>query len=167
VLRLPALRLLERAAAVLRRLGLGGIVDRARRLVLPRLGDFSEQVGEITLTGDVELHSHYVRELKESDRERASAELFSAAVREGSMVLDVGAHLGYFWPVSAGRPSSRSSRIRRRSVTCAATSRRTASPTECASSSRQQAIIAGRRRSFSAREGTSRRFTRAARAIGL
>jgi FkbM family methyltransferase len=106
VLRLPLLRLLERAAAVLRRLGLGGLVDRVRGRALAGLGDFSETVGDVTLAGDVALHSHYVRQLQAGDRERGTAEQFSDAIAEGAVVLDLGAYLGYF-TVLAGKRGAR------------------------------------------------------------
>ena len=103
MLRIPLLRLLERVAAALRRMGLGGLVDRARGRALRRLGDFTERVGDVTLTGDVALHSHYVRQLKEGERESATLRLFTEAVGQGSVVLDIGAHLGHFSIVAARR----------------------------------------------------------------
>ena len=103
MLRIPLLRLLERVAALLRRVGLGGLVDRARGRALRRLGDFTERVGDVTLTGDVALHSHYVRQLKEGEREHATADLFSRAIAEGRVVLDIGAHLGYFTALAGRR----------------------------------------------------------------
>src|SRR5215217_1038826 len=101
--RLALLRLLERAAALLRRVGLGGLVDRARAPALSALGEFTQQVGGVVLSGDTALHSHYVRQLQEKDREGATMRAFSEAVRDGAVVLDIGAHLGYFTVLAAKR----------------------------------------------------------------
>jgi len=100
------LRLLERVAALLRRLGLGGLVDRLRGRALSELGDFTERVGDITLTGDIALHSHYVRQLQGDERELATGALFAESIGEGAVVLDLGAYLGYF-TVLAGRRGAR------------------------------------------------------------
>jgi len=103
VLRLPLLRLLERIAGLLRKLGLGGLVDRMRVGVLRGLGEFSERIGEVVLSGDVALHSHYVRQLKEADREGATLRRFTEAVGPGTVVLDIGTHLGHFAALAAKR----------------------------------------------------------------
>ena len=84
MLRLPLLRLFERIAAVLRRVGLGAMVDRARGTALRRLGDFTDTVDGVTLSGDVALHSHYVRALQEAQREHSTVRVFVEAVREGA-----------------------------------------------------------------------------------
>jgi FkbM family methyltransferase len=101
--RITLLKALERPASLLRRAGLGAAVDRARRVVAPRLGRFTVDVRGVRLSGDTQAHSHYVRELLEDDRERHVAELFEQSVPHGGLVLDVGAHLGYFSLLAARR----------------------------------------------------------------
>jgi FkbM family methyltransferase len=103
VTRITVLQLLERGAALLRCAGLGGLVDRARARLLPRIGRFTVDVRGIKLSGDTAAHSHYVRELTEHDRERHVADLFERSVPAGGLVLDVGAHLGYFSLLAARR----------------------------------------------------------------
>jgi FkbM family methyltransferase len=98
--RLVLLRGLERGAAVLRRAGLGAVVDRVRDRTLDRYGRVSVEVDGITV-GGVAAHAHYLRELRDDARERHMAELFAQAVPAGGLVLDVGAHLGYFTLLAA------------------------------------------------------------------
>jgi FkbM family methyltransferase len=100
--RLILLRGLERGAAVLRRAGLGAVVDRVRARTLDRYGHVVVDVDGIRL-GGVAAHAHYVRELRDDARERHMAKLFEQAVPAGGLVLDVGAHLGYFTLLAARR----------------------------------------------------------------
>jgi FkbM family methyltransferase len=93
---------LERGAAVLRRIGFGAVVDWVRDRTLDRFGRLSVDVDGIKLSG-VAAHSHYVRELRDDDRERRMADLFEQAVPPRGFVLDVGAHLGYFTLLAARR----------------------------------------------------------------
>src|SRR6185312_7537982 len=64
---------------------------------------FTERVGDVTLAGDVGLHSHFVRQLKEDEREQATGAMFAESVTEGSVVLDIGAYLGYFTALAGKR----------------------------------------------------------------
>ncbi len=88
---------------MLRRAGLGGVVDRSRDRWLRRVGEFTADVQGIRLSGETAAHSHYVRQLLDDDRERYVADLFEQAVASGTLVLDVGAHLGYFSLLAARR----------------------------------------------------------------
>jgi FkbM family methyltransferase len=99
---LSLIRRLERGAAVLRRLGLGTLVDRVRDRTLYRLGRVTVDVDGIALGGNA-AHSHYLAELRDDARERHMAALFEQAVPAGGLVLDVGAHLGYFTLLAARR----------------------------------------------------------------
>jgi FkbM family methyltransferase len=101
--RLTLLRGLERGAALMRRAGLGAVVDHSRARMLRRVGDFTADVGGINLSGDTTAHSHYVRQLLDDERERYVADLFAEAVPTGGLVLDIGAHLGYFSLLAARR----------------------------------------------------------------
>lgn len=99
---------LERLGGLLRRLGLGRLVDRVRPFTMRRLGRLRAEVDGVVLTGTVASHTSYVRELQ-AGRERFMAGLFADAISDGLSVLDAGAHLGYFTIRAAQRvgPSGR------------------------------------------------------------
>lgn len=80
---------------MLRRLGLGGLVEGVARRVAPSVGSFSIEVDGLTLEGDHIGQLYYVRELVESGRESYFVELLAAAAVPGSTVLEGGAHIGY------------------------------------------------------------------------
>src|SRR4051812_34350646 len=99
--RIAMLKALERVAAVMRRAGLGRAVDAVRGRAVRRLGQFTVEVDGVVLTGDTAAHSSYVRELLDEGREGQVSALFEEAVPAGGLVLDVGAHLGYFTLIAA------------------------------------------------------------------
>lgn len=98
---MSALRGLERGAAVLRRAGLGPLVDRVRGRALQGLGTVAVDVFGVRLSGEMQAHGHYLRELTESGREGELVRLFRDALRPGGLAVDVGAHLGLFSLIAA------------------------------------------------------------------
>ena len=86
---------LEQGGALLRRIGLGRVVDRGRRLAERRMGRFETVVDGLRLTGVVGLHLQYVDELAAGSREDQLTTLFRESLKPGATVLDVGAHLGF------------------------------------------------------------------------
>lgn len=95
-------RSLERVAALLRRLGLGRLVDATRDRVLLLLGPFEVRVGAARLSGSSVPHLAYLRELQ-GGRESYMAALFESCIRPGAEVVDLGAHLGYMTQLAAAR----------------------------------------------------------------
>jgi FkbM family methyltransferase len=89
------LRRLERLARVVRRIGLGGLVDRVGPAVgssFARMRTF--EVGGIRLRGNEAGHLWYLREVAEG-REAFLAEIVRRAVTPGRLAVDGGAHLGH------------------------------------------------------------------------
>ncbi len=84
---------MERGAAVLRRVGLGRVVDAVGARVAST--DFEVEVDGLRLSGDHIGQLYYVREVLESGREGYFVELLREAARPGATVLEAGAHIGY------------------------------------------------------------------------
>jgi FkbM family methyltransferase len=93
--RLKLVALLERGAAALRRIGLGGLVDRIAPRISIALGSFTAEVDGVLVHGATIGHQHYVRELLEGNRERTLIDLIRAALPAGGVAVDGGAYLGY------------------------------------------------------------------------
>ena len=93
--RLATLSMLERGAAVARRLRLGFIVDALAPRLTRRFERFELDVDGVTLRGTDLAQLHYVRELQVEHRERTFVRLLTEAVPVGGVVLEGGAHLGY------------------------------------------------------------------------
>ncbi len=101
-LRFRLTRLLELGGLVLRRLGLGGLVERARDRLLRLLAPFELDVGGAQLSGATVPHLAYMRELQ-AGRESLMVSLFEQRCGPGREVVDVGAHLGYLTQLAAAR----------------------------------------------------------------
>jgi FkbM family methyltransferase len=101
-LRFRLTRLLELGGLVLRRLGLGGLVERARDRLLRLLAPFELEVGGARLSGTTVPHLAYMRELQ-AGRESLMVSLFEERCGPGREVVDVGAHLGYLTQLAAAR----------------------------------------------------------------
>jgi FkbM family methyltransferase len=92
---LGTLKLLEQGAAVLRRVGLAGLVNAVAKRVAGTVGTFDVEIDGLRLHGDHIGQLYYVRELVESDRERTFVDLLRSAIPRGGTVLEAGAHMGY------------------------------------------------------------------------
>jgi len=92
---LTALRVLERGASVLRRIGLGPMVDRVGRRIAPSVATFDVEIDGFRIHGDHLGQLYYVRELLESDREATFVALLKLSIGVGMTVVEAGAHMGY------------------------------------------------------------------------
>jgi FkbM family methyltransferase len=85
---------LEHGSAVLRRAGLGPLVDRAGAAAGRLLAARTTTVGGVRIAGNHLGHLYYVRELAEG-RDRFLVELLARATPAGGAAVDAGAHIGY------------------------------------------------------------------------
>ena len=93
--RVTALNVLERGAALLRKAGLGRLVDATARRVAPLVGTFDVEIDGLRLHGDHIGQLYYVRELLESGREATFVTLLKSSIATGMTVVEAGAHMGY------------------------------------------------------------------------
>ena len=93
--RVTVLNILERGAGVLRKAGLGRLVDSVARRAAPTVGTFDVEIDGLRLHGDHIGQLYYVRELLESDREATFIALLKSSIRDGMTVVEGGAHMGY------------------------------------------------------------------------
>jgi FkbM family methyltransferase len=93
--KLATLTVLERAASLARRVGVGGLVDRLAPVVGRPFERFALDVDGVRLGGTTLAQLHYVRELVEEGRDRTFVRLLAEAVPRGGTVLEGGAHLGF------------------------------------------------------------------------
>jgi FkbM family methyltransferase len=85
---------LERGAAALRRLGLGGVVERIGPAVGALVARRPVTVNGLRLAGSHVGQLYYLREL-ERGRDRFLARLLAALAPPGGVAVDAGAHIGY------------------------------------------------------------------------
>lgn len=86
---------LERGAAVLRRVGLGRAVDAVAHRFGSGLGRFEVDLDGLRFGGSRIGHLYYARELIADDREEYFRDLFVAAIHSGATVLEGGPYIGY------------------------------------------------------------------------
>ena len=108
--KLVTLSALEWIAGLARRLGLGSLVDKLAPMIARPFEQFELDVDGVRLAGTELAHLHYVRELREHDRERTFISLLAAAVPAGGVVLEGGAYLG-FVTVHAARAAGPDGRV--------------------------------------------------------
>ena len=85
---------LEQGARLLRRAGLGGLVDRAGERVGRVAAKRELEVAGVRLAGNHAGHLYYLRELADG-RDRFLAELLTRHTPPGGVAIDGGAHIGY------------------------------------------------------------------------
>jgi FkbM family methyltransferase len=93
--KLATLTVLERAAGLARRVGLGYLVDRLAPVVGRPFERFALDVDGVRIGGTTLAQLHYVRELLDDGRDRTFVRLLAEAVPAGGTVLEGGAHLGF------------------------------------------------------------------------
>ena len=85
---------LEQSARLLRRAGLGGLVDRAGERVGGLAARRETEIAGVRLAGNHPGHLYYFRELARG-RDRFLAELLAQFATPGGVAIDGGAHIGY------------------------------------------------------------------------
>lgn len=100
----PAARVaaLARGGAILRRIGLGRVVDGVAGRFSSRLSRFEVEIDGLRLGGERLGHLYYARELVADDREAYFRELFVDSIHEGATVLEGGPYIG-FLTINAAR----------------------------------------------------------------
>lgn len=96
--------LLERAGRLMRALGLGRVVDGVRRLLergLRRNLTSPIEVDGLLIAGSSIGHAAHIRAWRDGQEERLMAQLFKDAIEGGTVVVDVGAYVGYFTLLAA------------------------------------------------------------------
>jgi FkbM family methyltransferase len=84
----------ERVAPALRRVGLGGLIDRTAARFSGQLGSaIIEFEGLSIATGEIG-HLYYLRDLVDDGHDRYFRELFTAAIPSGGTAVEAGAHIG-------------------------------------------------------------------------
>jgi FkbM family methyltransferase len=86
---------LESGSAVLRKVGLGRLVDTVASRLAPAVGTFDIDIDGFRLHGDHIGQLYYVRELLESGREETFVGLLKSSIGAGMTVVEAGAHMGY------------------------------------------------------------------------
>jgi FkbM family methyltransferase len=92
--KLTLLRAAERVTPTLRKIGLGGLLDRAASGMSSQLGQMTTEFEGFTIHTSQVGHVYYMRDLLEDEHDRYFRKLLVEAIPEGGTVLEGGAHLG-------------------------------------------------------------------------
>jgi FkbM family methyltransferase len=103
-----ALHYMEVGVRILRKAGLRPPTAVPKRLVRRLIGEDVTVVADgLRFTGSTRLHRGYLWGLRRGDQEPFMAELFRQSVRDGMVVCDVGAFLGYYACIAAQQAGPR------------------------------------------------------------
>lgn len=106
-LQLKLLNVLHPAARRLRGIGLGRLVDAAKRRAFRHASRFTVEVAGVQVSGATVNQLDQVRGLRDGIRDAYMTEVFNRTIGSGMLVVDVGAYIGYFTLLAARRAGSR------------------------------------------------------------
>ena len=99
--KLKLLRAAEQVTKLLRKIGLGPLIDKAAGPLIPHLGQQDIPFDGFTIHCEHLGHLYYMRDLLEDEHDVYFRELFVAATPPEGTVLEAGAHLGVMTLVAA------------------------------------------------------------------
>jgi FkbM family methyltransferase len=108
--KLTLLRAAERVTPTLRRIGLGGVIDRAAGNMTGQLGKMTTPFEGFEIHTSQIGHVYYMRDLLEDEHDRYFRKLLVEAIPDGGTVLEGGAHLGVM-TLFAARAAGASGRV--------------------------------------------------------
>lgn len=98
---------LDRLAGVCRRFGLSGLPPAGKNLLKPFMPrPLSVRVDGFDIEASIE-HRHYLQALQKDEVESLMTQVFNSVIRPGSVVLDIGAFVGWYTLLAARRAGPR------------------------------------------------------------
>lgn len=104
------LRVAERIAPTVRRIGLGPVIERSAERFSERLRSTTAAFEGFSIETTEIGHLYYLRDLIDGGHDRYFRELFTEAIPRGGTVLEAGAHIGVM-TLSAARAAGATGRV--------------------------------------------------------